>query len=693
MSVSHVPVSHTGPQLDGLEVSLREMCLATMSSGGAIVIPNETNHSRIIAQWSEAPTGGDGRSLPMSSGPCDEARSNHSVVFCNGAHGEETTAWTQSLGASDTATLIFVPLTHNFGVAVFWTANSGDLDKAALAVFERSQEVLDAILLEIGRRNELEQEVSEYKKIKASLEQAHAERQIAEDAIRASELKYRTLVEASPYCIKLIDCNGRLLSMNRAGLNMLGEKDEQGIVGRHYMQAVCMEDYDRIKPCLDRSLAGEYTEFEFQAAAGPYFRANLVPILDSHGKVHRLLGVTEDITQRKKDEKARIQWEERLRQSQKMEVVGQLAGGVAHDFNNFLTVILGHAELLLNSMKPTDAVVEDNILAVAQIHEAGSRAAAVTKQLLSFSRKDISNPGLIDIVAVVSGMQNLLQGLIGERYALTLKVAHEPLMVMADRGELDQVVLNLVNNAADAMPDGGSISLVVDRMVVESDAAIGGPNVESGTYATVTVRDQGHGIAQEHLSRIFEPFYTTKPRGKGTGLGLSTVYGVVEHFNGDIDVETVVDQGTAFIVYLPLASEAAQNAHEQGHPQELAHSTKRVVLVCEDDELVRVVTCNALRAHGYTVLEAESGTVAMDRINEHGGEIDLLVTDVVMPNMTGPQVATALREKLPKMRVLFVSGYASELLDVQGLLSSSVSFLQKPFGPQALVDRVRTVLV
>jgi signal transduction histidine kinase len=374
--------------------------------------------------------------------------------------------------------------------------------------------------------------------------------------------------------------------------------------------------------------------------------------------------------------------EEQLRQAQKMEAVGRLAGGVAHDFNNLLTVISGYAALLLDDLGPEGERPE-----LDEIQNAVKRAAEMTRQLLTFSRKQVWQPQVLDVNAVVSGMEGMLRRLIGEDIALVTALAGGLGKVKADPGQIEQVIMNLAVNARDAMPRGGKLLIETETAHLEAGEI---PALPSGRYVLMSVSDTGHGMSAETASRIFEPFFTTKPVGKGTGLGLSTAIGIVQQGGGALTVESKLGAGTVFRVYLPWTAE--QPVGETGsRTVDSKSSGNATVLLVEDETPVRKLILQVLRGGGHHALEAANGDEALALSARHTGPIDLLVTDVVMPGMTGPELVAKLRRARPSIAVLYLSGYDSELIGKEDL-ESTASFLPKPFSPRALLNRIDALL-
>ena len=384
--------------------------------------------------------------------------------------------------------------------------------------------------------------------------------------------------------------------------------------------------------------------------------------------------------------------EEQLRQSQKMEAVGQLAGGIAHDFNNLLTAILGSTQLLLQATPPDDPRHEDAV----EIKNAGVRAAELTRQLLAFSRRQVLAPKVLGLNAVVAHMQKMLRRLLGEDIELSVTLAPEAGSVNADPGQLEQVLLNLAVNARDAMPTGGRLNIETIRVTPASELAERRHRLPPGDYACLAVTDTGNGMDEATQAHLFEPFFTTKEVGRGTGLGLATVYGIVKQSGGYIWVYSEVGHGTTVKVYLPRvpADEVAPSLSAPApaaEPSE-ARGGPETVLLVEDAAPVRSLARRSLEARGYTVLDAADGATALDLAARHRGGIDVLVTDVVMPGMSGRELAERLAPERPRMKVLYTSGYTDDAMVRQGVLTAGVAFLQKPFVPETLARKVREVL-
>ena len=376
--------------------------------------------------------------------------------------------------------------------------------------------------------------------------------------------------------------------------------------------------------------------------------------------------------------------EEQLRQSQKMEALGRLAGGVAHDFNNLLTVILIYSELLLQRLDPNDPLRNQ----IEEISKAGNRASSLTRQLLAFSRKQVLQPKVIHLNSVIEEMRDMLRRLIGEDVDLVTALDPDLDKVKADPGQIEQVIMNLAINSRDAMPRGGRLAIETANVVLDETNS---PRTHQGHYVMIKVSDTGCGMDRKTLSRVFEPFFTTKGEGKGTGLGLSTVYGIIDQSSGYIQVESEPGKGTTFRLYLPQVEEEVVAPETRSHSGSLRLSSGTILLV-ENEEIVRALIKGILKGSGYTVIEAADGEEALKLSWQHKGRIHLLLTDVVMPHMSGRELARKLGALRTDMKVLYMSGHTEDVIVRHGVLAGEVNFLQKPFQSEALMRKVRELM-
>ena len=519
----------------------------------------------------------------------------------------------------------------------------------------------------------------------AILEAMEREQQRRE--LRTQQRLLRQLIDANPNLIFVKDWDGRFLLVNQSTADIYGTTVEQ-LVGKtdadfnpngaeveHFLR----DDREVMSTGIPKQIAEERVT---NPATGEtrWFQTIKVPLRLPDEAGTRLLGVATEITERKR-------LEEQLMQSQKMEAVGQLAGGVAHDFNNILTAIVGYTDLLAADFSPNDRRLED----LEEIRKSARRAAALTRQLLAFSRKQVLEPKVIDLNAVVQNLDKMLRSLISENVDLRIHFAPDLDATRADPTQVEQVIMNLAINARDAMPDGGTLTIETANVTLDADYAARHVSVLPGEYVMLAVSDTGHGMDEDTKARIFEPFFTTKPLGRGTGLGLSTVYGIVKQHGGNIWLYSEPDKGTTFKVYLPTVDAVAESpgAAPNGVIQRKGHET---VLVAEDDEPLRRLTYRALTNLGYTVLQADRASTALDLARRHKGPIDLLLTDVVMPDMNGRKLAETLRAARPTLRVLFMSGYPDGAITHHDMLEKGVAYLAKPFTTDAIARRVREML-
>ncbi len=508
-----------------------------------------------------------------------------------------------------------------------------------------------------------------------------AERYRAEEKLRESEERYRDIFENANDLIHSFTPDGRIVYANRAWKALLGYSDEE-IAGMRIQQIVHPDGVEAFNSQMERLFRGETVdkaEITLVAKDGRKIlgeASRTCKMVD--GKPTVVRSIIRDVTEGR-------QLEEQLRQTLKMEAIGQLAGGVAHDFNNLLTIISGYGQMLEEKVSPEDREY------LVEILKASDRAATLTRQLLAFSRRQILAPQVLNLDEIVVNMEKMLKRLIGEHIELATVLAPNLGRVKADAGQIEQVILNLCVNARDAMPEGGKITIETANVDLDEAYSRTHSTVVPGRYVMVAVSDTGHGMDSETLSHIFEPFFTTKEKGKGTGLGLSTVYGIVKQSAGNIWVYSEIGRGSTFKVYLPRVQEAATAAAAAASAPESISGTETVLLV-EDEVAVRSLVRETLHAYGYNVLEAQGATHAMVICEQHTGPIHLLLTDVVMPQMSGKELAKQLALVHANAEVLFMSGYTDNAIVRHGVLDGNTNFLQKPFTPKALATKVREVL-
>ncbi|MEO8139330.1 MAG: response regulator [Gemmatimonadota bacterium] len=508
-----------------------------------------------------------------------------------------------------------------------------------------------------------------------------------EAALRETEERFRELAENVREVFFIYEPDtGRALYLSPAYEAVFGHSLEHAYATPSaWLEGVHPDDRAALDPVLHTSTGGDSRSDSIYRVVRPdgalrWIHGRATPVRDALGKVIRVVGIAEDITELRRTQ-------EQLFQSQKIEAVGRLAGGVAHDFNNLLTVIIGHGELLGEDLKEGDPLRES----VVEMLHAASRAAGLTKQLLAFSRQQVLDLRVVDLNALVGNMDKMLRRLIGEDVELRSVLSDTLGAVRADAGQIEQVILNLVVNSRDAMPDGGR--LMIETSDVELDEAFIASHqpMAAGSYVMLAVTDTGTGMTEGVRHRLFEPFFTTKEPGKGTGLGLATVYGIVKQSGGYIWVYSEVGNGTTFKIYLPRVAETPEALSVPDVVAEPPRGTETVLLV-EDEDMVRSLARAALARRGYAVLEAANGREALAICERHRGPIDLLVTDMIMPGMTGRDLALRVILLRPEIKVLYVSGYTDRAIVHQGLLEPGFSFLEKPFAPDSLARKVRKVL-
>jgi PAS domain S-box-containing protein len=513
------------------------------------------------------------------------------------------------------------------------------------------------------------------------------ERNRAGEQLRESEQRFRELAEHVHEVFFVVDPESwRALYISPAYEAVAGRTREEAYAGPYsWAQGVHPGDRERLLATARQAAeTGEVTAVVFRVVRADqsirWVRARGTAVRDAGGRIVRLVGIAEDVTDLRRTE-------EQFRQAQKMEAVGRLAGGVAHDFNNLLTVITSYTQLQIDDLTPADPRRAD----LEEILHAAREAASLTRQLLAFSRRQVLEMKVLSLNDVVTGVQKMLQRVIGEDIDLSVSLAPDLGGTRADAGQLEQVIMNLAVNARDAMPNGGQLTIETGNTFLDAPYAASHEPVAPGPYVLLAVSDTGVGMDEATKARIFEPFFTTKELGKGTGLGLATVYGIVKQCEGFIWVYSEPGHGATFKIYLPRVAEPAEALKPAAEGTRVPRGSE-TVLVVEDDAGVRRAVCTLLERLGYTVLQADGPTAALELAGAMTQPPDLLITDVIMPDMNGRELARRLGARWPQARTLFLSGYTDEAIVRHGVLEPGASFLQKPFTPEGLARKVRQTL-
>ncbi|MFC1662282.1 ATP-binding protein [Gemmatimonadota bacterium] len=541
----------------------------------------------------------------------------------------------------------------------------------------------------VSTPDEVGQLAASFNRMVDRLQAAHQEAEV-------SRVQLEQVLDNIPADVAMFDPEGRYLYVNPAAIQ--DSEEREWVIGQtavEYGQMIGSAEgvgraaMEAIQRCVAerRLVRTEQTLSSWGGEEKHYIRL-FSPILDGQRAVTRVIAYGLDITDLRDAEGELRETQEQLLQSQKMESMGRLAGGIAHDFNNLLTTITGNADLLLMDMDPDDPARDD----VEEIHGATSRAAALTQQLLAFSRKQVTQPRVLNLNSTLSGIENMLQRLIGEDVRLSTELDEDLESVRADPGQIEQVIVNLAANSRDAMPRGGVLAIRTRNHLIEAHGGESGlEELPAGRYVMVSVSDTGDGMDEETRKRIFEPFFTRKGAGKGTGLGLATAYGIIRQASGLIRVYSEVGMGTTFKIFLPSVDEAPDP--EGDERQDLAPARgKETVLVAEDQEGVRIMTQKVLERCGYRVLVAEGPEEALMLAGEFPEPIHLLLTDVVMPGMSGPELVKRMNPRRPETAVVYMSGYTDDQLQHHGVLDEDVILIEKPFSAQRLTVTVRSAL-
>lgn len=517
-------------------------------------------------------------------------------------------------------------------------------------------------------------------------------RKADEAALQESKDLLETIVENVPQMVFLKDAAElRFLLFNKAGEDLLGYKRET-LLKKNDLDLFPPEQagyfLSKDREALARGGILDIPEEEIDTAQGRrLLHTRKVCIKGADGAAKYLLGISEDITDIKRAGLEKNALQAQLLQSQKMEAIGRLAGGVAHDFNNILTAIQYYGGVIVKSYAPGDPRLAD----AQEILAASKRAEGLTRQLLTFSRRQVIMPKVLDLNKTIADMVNMLRGLIGEDVLLETRLFGAPCLVMADAGQMEQLVMNLAVNARDAMPKGGTITIASEILAPDAGFAAAHPELKRGRLVRLTARDTGHGMTPEVRSHIFEPFFTTKPAGRGTGLGLAAILGIVKQSGGEIEVESEPGKGAAFFIYLPLAAPEEKQAEKLWEKPASLSGTETVLLV-EDDRMLRRLGERLLRENGYTVLAAADGQDALQALERYGRMVDLLLTDVVMPGMNGRELALEVSRRGLAARTLYMSGYTDEAIAKHGVLEPGLAFIYKPFTAKGLALKLREVL-
>ncbi len=510
------------------------------------------------------------------------------------------------------------------------------------------------------------------------------ERVQAEEALQASEAYFRALIANASDIITVLEADGVIRYIGPSVTQIMGYTPQE-VTGRVVFELLHPEDLPLVRANFGYIIQNEgesrSTVFRIRHRDGSW------RILESSGRSLLNEPTVRGIIVNSRDITSRRELEAQFYQSQKMESIGRLAGGIAHDLNNLLVPILGYTDLALYEVPANTPLAEH----MRQVKQAGERAADLTRQILAFSRRQVLQITKLDLNQVITGFKNLMQRLIGETIQLNTVLAASLSPIMADKSQLEQILLNLVINARDAMPGGGTLTLETANVTLDRAYAKKHPEAEAGDYVMLAVSDTGHGMNAEVRSRIFEPFFTTKEPGKGTGLGLATVYGITKQHNGHIWVYSEPGQGASFKVYLPVASQKHPPAEIQTGPGRIPHGNETILLV-EDEDAVRQLVSETLEARGYRLLQARDPFTALTIANEYRGEIDLLLTDVVLPQMNGPELFKRIVMLYPNIKILYMSGYTDDVIVHHGVLQSGTHFLQKPFSINSLEQKVKQVL-
>jgi PAS domain S-box-containing protein len=513
------------------------------------------------------------------------------------------------------------------------------------------------------------------------------ERKRAAETLRASQQIIEEIINAIPVRVFWKDKNLVYLGCNAVFARDAGFADPKDIIGKDDSQMGWRDQAEKYRAddrqviesgCSKLLIEESQTTPEGNTIT---LLSSKIPLRSSNGEISGVLGTYMDITERKR-------FEAQMFQSQKMETVGKLAGGIAHEFNSIMTAIIGYSELLLIDLPPENPLCRN----ARQIRQAADRAAALTRQLLAYGRKQILQPGILDLNSILAGMENVLRHLVGNNGEVRITPGPGLKAVKADAGQIEQVIVNIAMNAAEAMPNGGTLSLETDNVTLDEAYVSRFPELKAGEYVMLAISDTGVGMSEAVRTRVFEPFFSTKPVGQGTGLGLATCYGILKQSGGHISVYSEPARGSTFKIYLPPVEAPAQIPVQRIDTPDLPRGTETILLV-EDDPALREMAATLLTRLGYAVMTAANGVEALSLKQQRGvGHVDLLFTDVVMPHMSGKELSDRVRVLYPHTRILFTSAYTENSIVHQGVLDPGVALLQKPFTPGALARKVREML-
>lgn len=502
--------------------------------------------------------------------------------------------------------------------------------------------------------------------------------------IENHEERLRAMINTLPDCIKVIDRDGRLIDINPAGLQIIKASSPEEVLGRSIIPMIepeHREDFERTIQRVFNQRTTEYLHLKIRDLKGEvhYIEGRYMPLRNPAGETIGILSISRDITEYKR-------LESQLYHSQKMEAIGQLAGGIAHDFNNMLNAIIGFGSLIDMNLKEDNP----NKSYIREILKAAERATHLTRGLLTFSRKQPVRFETIELNELIKGFEKILKRIIGEDIKLKTILSEEPLIIMADPGQIEQVLMNLATNARDAMPDGGTIEIMTSTIQIDEDFIKKHGYGKPGSYVLIRFSDTGMGMDEITLSKIFEPYFTTKPFGKGTGLGLAIVYGIVKQHDGYINVESSPGKGTTFNIYLPLTEEEKNETRTEA--KEIPCGKGELILVAEDSEEVMNALREILTRFGYRIIEAKDGREAVEKFSSHKDDISLLLFDVMMPGMNGLDAWEEIKKIRDNVKVLFMSGYTDDILIRKGLSQDNINLISKPLSPEELLKRLRDIL-